>query len=405
MKQAISPVTGKIEIQMLGGFSVRVGDAEVVSTEAGGQIWNLMEYMICGRNKIITQEQLIEILWDDNVEDPAAALKNLVYRLRKAFADAGVSFAKQIILSSGGVYRFNNELPCTVDVEEYEAACQRADAEKDPEVKAAQIRRAVDLYTGDFLPGACHRAWVIPINRYYHALYFEKVYDLLADYQQNGSWQDMLDVATRAAQIDKFEEQAHSYILLALSKLGRQNQAIDHYNYISDLFYREMGAELSSGVRAMYSEIAQTITIQDVNLSILKDDLKEGDDSTGAYYCEYEIFRSLYHVKARSAQRDGSSVFLGLLTLKNPEGGKPEEAVRNTAMQALHRAITASLRSGDVFSRCSGCQYVVMLPNINMENAEMVLSRIARCFKATYHSRKIILDYYIQPLDPAVNNL
>lgn len=400
MKQLDVPITGTIHVQLLGGFSIYVDDTLIVAAESGGQVWNLMEYLICYRKKAITQEQLIDVLWDDDVDDPAAALKNLVYRLRKTFADAGVDFAKKIVLSSGGVYRFNNEINCIVDTEVYEEAFQKAEDAKDLKEKMYLARAAADLYTGDFLPAAVYRPWVTPINRYYHTMYFRGVYGLLAAYEKEEKWEDMLVVATAATHIDRFEEKAHSYILQALTQMGRQNQAIDHYNYVSDLFYREMGAEISVQMRSMFHEIAKTAKNSSMNLESLKADLKENENATGAYYCEYEIFRGMYHVKARNAIREGSSAFLGLLTLRSPEGDKPEPAVRNTAMQALHRAITESLRVGDVFSRCSGSQYIVMLPNINMENGEMVLTRIVRRFKSTYHSRKVVLSYNLQPLDP-----
>lgn len=400
MKQQTLPIGSTIRIQMLGGFSVYVDDTLIIAVESGGQIWNLMEYLVCYRKKTVTQEQLIDVLWDDDVEDPAAALKNLVYRLRKAFADAGVPFAKKVIVSSGGMYRFNNDLPCVVDVEEYEQAFGKAEQAANSAEKMELARAAAELYSGDFLPGACHRPWVTPINRYYHSMYFRGVYALMKQYEEASRWEDMLTVATRAAEIDRFEEKAHSYIMLSLLKTGRQSQAIDHYNYVSDLFYREMGADLSPQMRAMFSELAQTVKNYNINLASLKEDLKETTALGGAYYCEYEIFKGMYRVKARSAQRDGSSVFLGLLTVKSPEGKKPEDSVRNTSMQVLHRVVTESLRAGDVFSRCSGSQYIVMLPNINMENAEMVLKRISRQFKQSYHSRKVVLESHLQPLEP-----
>lgn len=400
MKQPTQPITGTIRIQMLGGFSVYVDDTLIVSAEAGGQIWNLFEYLVCHRRKTVTQEQLIDVLWNDDVEDPAAALKNLVYRLRKTFADAGVPFAKHIILSSGGVYRWNNDLPCEIDTEKYEQAVQAAENAQLPAEKMRLARVAAELYPGDFMPGAVHRPWVTPINRFYHLMYFHQVYELLASYAAAERWEDMLTVASRASEIDKFEETAHCYILQALAKLGRQTQAIKHYNYVSDLFYREMGADLSPAMRTMFSEISKTVKNTNADLSALKEDLREDKAVNGAYYCEYEIFKGMYRVKARGAQRDGSSAFLGLLTIAGADGGEPEVGARNAAMQALHHAVMASLRAGDVFSRCTSAQYIIMLPNINFENGEMVLGRIARKFKSTYHSRKISISYNLQPIDP-----
>lgn len=402
MKQVFSAENriGTMRVQMLGGFSVYVDDIQVVSSEAGGQVWNLMSYLLHARKKTLTQQQLIGALWDDSVDDPSAALKNLIYRLRKAFADAGVPNARRVVLSGGGTYRWNNDIPIRVDTEVFEAACAAAD-EADTQTEQMRLDQlALDCYPGDFLPGVTARAWAVPVRSQYHARYFQTLYRLLTACEATGRWQQMQDAALRAVEVDRFEEETHRYLMLALFHLGRQDQAITHYNYISDLFYRERGTDLSPELRATLRQIAETVKSGSSNLTLLKEELREDSLPDGAYYCEYEIFKSMCRVQARSAQRDGIPVFLGLLTISAPTGGEPENNARNAAMQALHRAVAGSLRVGDVFSRCTGTQYIVMLPDITYENGERVLGRIARRFKSSYHSRKISLSSNLQPMDP-----
>lgn len=402
MKQTTPPPVKGLDVHMLGGFSVSADDKLIVSTDAGGQIWNLMEYLVCFRDKPYSQEQLLEALWDDDVEDPAAALKNLVYRLRKAFTDAGISWARELVSSKGGVYHWNTALPMRVDTQQFEEAAHRAETEKNPAARLKLLCTAAELYSGEFLPGACSRIWVTPINRYYHALYFNVVYTLLDACERDKNWELMYACAHRAAEIDPFEEDVHYYILLSLARLGRQNEAIRHYNYVSDLFYRELGADLSPRLGDMFTEIAKSAKNGNENLATLKAELREEEDVRGAYYCEYEIFKSLYHIKARSVERDGDSVFLGLLTIAGfTPGADPEPSVRNQAMQALHRAVVESLRVGDVFSRCTGTQYVILLSHINFENGEMVMSRIVRRFKSFAAAGKVALTYSLQAVDPA----
>lgn len=401
MKQTMIPENARVEIQLLGGFSVKVDGHEIVNTDSGGQIWNLMEYLICHRAKAVSQEQLLEILWEDTVEDPAAALKNLVYRLRKAFVDAGVPYAKQLVVSVDSMYHWNNEVSTQVDIEDFEEACRAVEKADGGEEKEKLLSRAVELYTGEFLPGALSRIWVTPVNRYYHSLYYTVVYALLARYETAKNWEEMYQVAHRAAEIDVFEEDIHYYILLALSKLRRQSEAIRHYNYISDLYYRELGADLSPRLSTMFFEIAKSAKNDSENLVTLKDELREETKVFGAYYCEYEIFKSLYHVKARSVRREGDSAFLALLTVADPvPGAQLAAGVRNQAMQALHRAILESLRQGDIFSRCTGTQYVVLLSRINYENGEMVMSRILRRFKSFSAHSKVEVSVSLQPVEP-----
>jgi len=50
-------------------------------------------------------------------------------------------------------------------------------------------------------------------------------------------------------------------------------------------------------------------------------------------------------------------------------------------MHRLSETIRTSLRSGDVYTRYSISQYLVMLPNVSAENGAKVLDRIATAFR------------------------
>lgn len=79
----------KITVKMLGGFTISQGD-RVISESDGRtkKVWMLIEYLLAHRRNDISQEKLIEILWEDEECDaPFNALKNLVYRARKQLGE------------------------------------------------------------------------------------------------------------------------------------------------------------------------------------------------------------------------------------------------------------------------------------------------------------------------------
>ena len=380
-----------------------IGDKQV---NAGGtranQIWGLMQYLVAFRRKKLTQEELMDAMWEDGTGDPAGALKNRVYRIRTAFAKAGAPYAKEVIRLVDGAYCWNNDLPCEIDTELFEQCCTRAGDQSLPVAQRIELyRRAVELYRGDFLPAASFMAWVVPLNRHYHTLYFNSVQALLELYEQTQDYEAMYQVANKAVAIDRFEELPHKYILLSLVSLGRQSQALAYYNQISELFYREMGVGLSEEMRALYQRISQTTQTTRTDLDILREDMREDPKGIcGAYYCEYEVFKSLYRIEARNAGRSGSSTYLGLLGLGGVAGEELPHDLLERGMDLLYRCIMDSLRRGDIFSRCSGSQYVLMLSPITFEDGQMVLTRIEKNFKRMYHSRKARLIRNLQPLIP-----
>lgn len=392
-----------IHIAMLGEFSITAGDNTISdSTARTHQLWHLIEYLITFRKRDISQEELIGILWPKGeIDNPANALKNLVYRARSALHAHGLPNGRRMIVYKKGLYSWNNTYPCTVDAEEFEQACRRANAEGlTPAQQVTRYQEAIHLYKGDFLPGAKLEPWVIPIASEYRKQYFKCVYWLLGILQSQQQYEDMEQACLHAIAIDPFEETAHRYLIHSLIQQGKQEESMTRYNEVTELLFRELGIGPSTAMRALYREIAKTTHDVQLDLGIIKEDLEETDRIPGAFYCEYEIFKNLYRLEARTAARSGQSVFVVLVTLEDIDGNLLEVKIQNKTMDSLYRIIRENLRKGDVYARFSASQYVMMLPALTMENCVMVMDRVTRRFRYAHRGTRVKIDYKIQPLDP-----
>jgi GGDEF domain-containing protein len=69
-------------------------------------------------------------------------------------------------------------------------------------------------------------------------------------------------------------------------------------------------------------------------------------------------------------------------------------------MDSLFEVIKSSLRRGDVFSRFSVTQFVLMLPTLTYENCEMVMERVIRRYKQAYRAKAAEIVANVQPLSP-----
>ena len=69
-------------------------------------------------------------------------------------------------------------------------------------------------------------------------------------------------------------------------------------------------------------------------------------------------------------------------------------------MENLEDQIRISLRRGDAVARCSGSQYILMLPQANYENSCMVCERIVGAFSRRYPHSPVQLQYAVHPLEP-----
>ena len=406
MAVEVNPTTeSKIYIQLFGGFQLIV-DGKVISESISHkrQLQNLMAYLIVFRNKTISQEAIINALWPDGCSgSPKNALKNLVYRLRNLLNAYDIPYAKELVAFQQGAYRWNNKLPSEVDTEKFEQLKKMAQNSKlSEDLRVKSYLEAISLYRGDFLPVLCYEEWVVPLVNYYRSSYLKCVHEASALLLKLKQYDSVVSICEQAVIVDPLDEGIHRYLIFSLVKLGKQQKALEHYRYVRDLFYRELGVKPSKAMRDLYSEIAKSVQSVETDLDIIKRDLDEKNIVDGAFYCDYEVFKNMYQLEIRAASRIGHSVFLCLLTVTDKSGNLPKKEWLVPAMTELLETIRTSLRKGDVISKFSSSQYVLMLPTLSYENGKMVMGRICRRFYANSRFRGLKLSTDLRPLEAIV---
>ena len=102
-------------------------------------------------------------------------------------------------------------------------------------------------------------------------------------------------------------------------------------------------------------------------------------------------------------ERNGQSAYLCLISVADKNGKRIANAKKQSeAVGKLRTTIQYSLRRGDVFTRYSVSQYLVLLPSINYENTQMVLDRILANFKRDNPGMIIKLQTASQPVITAL---
>jgi DNA-binding SARP family transcriptional activator len=393
-----------IEISMFGGFSLKIGERSLTDdTGRTKKLWTLLEYLIVSRKKDIPPEKLIEILWEDEgCDNPSNALKNLVYRLRNMLGALCCGENFELIIFKRNVYSWNNELPCKIDAEEFEELYRAAKAGNlTNEEKSTLYWRAIEIYKGDYLPKSSMEDWVIANSTYYKNIFIECVKGICALLRLANKWEEAVLVCEKAISIEPFEESIHELIINAYLVTGERRKAIAHYEYISEMFYEKLGVKLSESLRNLMRSVSKSVSEVEKDLDVIKEDLMEAEMADSAYLCDYEIFKNIYRIEARLAERFGQSVFVALLTIDTNERAK--QPVVAATMLKLQTIILGSLRKSDVVSRFSNTQFILMLPTLTFENGQMVLNRIVKKFSEGNKYREIRLSTKLNPLTPLDN--
>lgn len=388
-------------ITMLGNFTIAMGNNLLTDDINRSQkLWNVLAYLIVHRDRNVPQAEFVEQFWpDDHSSNPISALKTLLYRVR-AMLEPCFGTSMDPILSQRGSYSWNRSIACSVDVDEFEALCREASASGLSAAKQLELRRKADgLYAGDFLPKLTDQLWTIPITTRLHNLYLQNAKALAKLLDRAELYEEMNAISTRAAELDPLDEEVHVLVVRSLLRLGRDAAALSHYENTTDLLYRQLGVRPSEELRNLYTEIMDVEQSLETDLEVIQGDLREAAARSGAFVCEYGFFKEAYRLEARRSSRNGSSVHVALITISLPSGGVPALKVLSATMEQLLEVLIASLRRGDIISKYSGAQYVVMLPSANFEDSTMVMERVVSAFYRQHRRNFLKLSYKIRALD------
>ena len=299
---------------------------------------------------------------------------------------------EEFIISSRGAYSWNTEIECNVDAIEFERLCIESEKKGlSNEEQITILKQAIDMYEGDFLKRFASDLWVIPLITHFHSLYVDKIKTLLMLLEKEKRYEDMEQYALNSIRIESYDEKIHCYLVKAFTKQGNNTAAIAHYNKATKILLANLGVQPSAELRNLYLDVLKTQKSLETNLDRIIDDLKEAEYQKGAFVCDYGIFKETYKIVTRQAARSNRSVSIVLITVCDSHGELPDLNVLDQVMEKLVIVIRDDLRRGDVVSKYSGAQFVIMLPDARYKDAEKITERIIRSYYKS--NRKSLLQF------------
>ena len=242
----------------------------------------------------------------------------------------------------------------------------------------------------------------MPIATYYHQMYLRAVQQTLALLEGLERWTDAAALCEKALSIEPYSEDLYRHLMRSRIALDDRAGALTAYEEMSELLFSNFGVMPSEESRQLYRDAARETGSITVPAGTVRELLKEPAGAKGAMLCEYDFFKLLYQVQARSIVRSGDTVHIALISLHGY--GKKELARRSldTAMDNLQDIIVHSLRQGDIVTKCSVSQFIIMLPQANYENSCAVCRRIIRAFGRQHPHSPASIQFSVQPLEPTV---
>lgn len=383
--------SGKLEICMLGGFTIHY-NGYPISFSKGSKFKSiqLLQILLIHKKTGISKEQLLSYLYDwEVINDRNNSLNSLIYRLKKQLVAAGLPKEEYILLKNGICY-WSADTETWVDAIAMEEMVEEA-GKKEGREREELLKNACAIYQGEFLPEMYSEVWAAVENIRLKNLYADAVYQLCEIWKEQQEYQQMLELCTKAAEYYPYEEW-QVYQIDCLMELEQYEQAYQIYQQTVKRYSDEMGIPPSPRLMERFQKMNGRLVNRENSLMRVKKQLSEDKENPGAYYCPYPSFIDTYRLVCRILERSGQSLFLMLCGLRYMDVSMEKE---KEAIDWLSQAIEVTLRRGDVYTRYSQSQCLILLSGTSSDDCETIFQRIRSKFQELNPNPFCQIDYEI----------
>ena len=340
-----------------------------------------------------TRQQLLEVVWKEGCDSQKerSILNQHLYYLRQLIQESHFPEGKYIIVRKPRYY-FTEDYEIHSDTEQLDQILEEIrNAEAAGEDTLELLRRFCRGYTGEFLPMLNGEEWVVEKSAYYQKQYFSCLSRLCSRLKEMGEYQEMLELCTAASQIHPYDEW-QAVQIDCLVAMNRYKDALKVYEDAAEFFYEDLGVSSLSRTIARYRNTEGRLHYLSSALAGIRKGLNEEERLWGAYCCSYPSFVDVYRIVIRMQERTGIGSLLMVCTLNIAGSGENTE----TWMERFRQFMAGSIRNGDVYTRYSPNQFLVLLMQAEEKDVENIEERLKNGWKMIDQAGKTKLVLAVQ---------
>ncbi|MDD6505685.1 MAG: BTAD domain-containing putative transcriptional regulator, partial [Lachnospiraceae bacterium] len=245
-----------LTVNTLGNFQITDGNETIDSASLhSNMLFKLLMYMLLYRDKTLTVDDISEAIWQaEETDNPAGALKNLMYRLRKSLGQA-FEGGNDYIITDRGSYRWNSDIKVNLDIEKFEELINEAKNENVFEDAIIKYEQAIAIFQGDFLTCLLDLHWILTLNTYYHSLYLSCVKGLSELYIKTAQYEKLDRLFNEALIYESGDEQLYCYQIEARMSCGKISLALESYEKAREIMEKELGVRKTTILNKVYEEL------------------------------------------------------------------------------------------------------------------------------------------------------
>lgn len=390
----------KLKMQLFGSFFLSDGDVVLGEEEfRSNKLTRLLVYILINREKSLSHQKIIEALWGDNSRNPESALKNQIYLIRNALRVFG---EEKYIQTLPNAYRWNREIEVETDYELFEEKVALLKSKNMSGTKKKTLcREIIACYKGNVADKIAGQSWIQARVTRYESMYVDAVKTLCAILEQEENWEELENLCNQILHIDSLDEDIHSWLMQSLQGQQKYDLALAQYEKANRYFYENIGIRHPKKIEQTYYQMISGTREGSLSLNDFLEDVREQKLPSGAYFCDYQIFRQIYRVESRKRERFDNIQHTILLTLGRKGRNEDADIAKGMIIQGmdiLEQAICRCLRTGDVVSRFSSTQFVILVSRCTYEDGGQVAERIKKEFRRAYGKGSLDISYELAGL-------
>lgn len=366
---------------MFGKFSTRYADEILVfGRQRDSKFRQLFQILMTRPGQDFSKIAVAESLYGwDEVEDSNASLNNTIFRLRRYLETSSLP-PGEYLFCEAGVLRFDGNIEVESDVWEFEKLADEFDREKGRQERLTLCETACELYRGEFLPQLSNEQWVIEQSRHYQKMYIEMLRYLLNALKENGDYEMVEKYARSAAEIYPYEGW-ENWRIDSLVALGRRKEAEEIYRETERSAQKSDGL-LSKKQQEQLRKIGNRVLRSQGTEEDIEKYLMENKPGAGAYACTLLGFSDCFRMLKRVVKRGKVCFSLILCTILDT-GGHPavDREYCERQGEKLRAAFRTHLRRGDIYTRYSENQYLLLCIGVGKEDSIEIGARIDADFR------------------------
>ncbi len=360
---------------------------------------SLLKYLILNKDTPVSINKLIEVFWsEESGSNPESALKTLISRTRKALSKEDPKL-RNCIVTDQGTYQWKPPVSCEIDVFAFEKLCQRLLAcFCDESGCKDQFGQIIQLYRGN-LETSSSEEWIRGFSMYYQEMYLKLVFRFIAYLKTEGDYDEIINICRSGLNIDPFDETLNLELMYALRETSQNNAAMIHYRHATNMYHKYMGLEPTEKMLEFYTLLTKSEAGLKDNMDIIKNNLLAPKSNDKAFVCDYYIFKDIYQIQVRNAERWGVQMFLAMAMVEHVEPGEGfTPFALDHIMQDLLKVLISNLRKGDIITRYSPSQFAILLQMSSQLAGDMVTERLREKFQEINSNLCANLVFQVDPV-------